>query len=523
MRSIHASLAGALAALTAVAVVAVAAPMPPTEPDDLASAGVEFLAPGAVADPTVAVRRLAGVNAPGAPPDAGWEDSAAISADGTRLHFAYSRIDAIQVIVPPGGGHCVDECITECAASHGGLPAGIAPCETICNDPANPENPGNVCTDFIAGPPRDGQQSAQFDVYTGDLVGGSWQIANAGPTLDTPYSDGAAGAIPGEWLAYVRFVPEPLPTTVWGGDLWLARWNATTGAWGEPVEAARGDHRVDPAVINSWCRDDNPHPVPRAGGGLVLYWDSYRNPSATPTSGVPCNPSPSLWVAELVGSDPADPAAWTMPRPVRITGADAIVGLSQPFVSADGRTLLVSGALGTAALGCDGRACLYRAELSTSAPDAGPDGPFEDLRALARATPYASAHDGSVIGIGEGSMTGDGELVYFTYLEQCGDPSAMPPIPCGRKPLSWDLSIGVACTGPDDDGDGMRRPCDACTDRDGDGYGSPAAAACPHVELDCDDTRASVNPGRPEVPANGLDDDCAPATPPAGGCSPMPQ
>ena len=246
------------------------------------------------------------------------------------------------------------------------------------------------------------------------------------------------------------------------------------------------------------------------------------NTTVAPTSGVPCSSSPTLWVAEFTGADPSDLASWTVPKPVRVSGGDAIAGLSQPFVSADGRTLLVSGGIGPAALGCDGRACLYRAELSTSAADAGPDGPFESLRAVARATPYASIHDGAVIGLGEASMTADGELVYFTYLEQCGDPSAVPPLPCGRKAQSWDLSIGVACTGADDDGDGVRRPCDACTDRDGDGYGSPASSACPHAALDCDDTRAAVHPGHPEVPANGLDDDCNPSTPPAGGCSPMP-
>lgn len=52
-----------------------------------------------------------------------------------------------------------------------------------------------------------------------------------------------------------------------------------------------------------------------------------------------------------------------------------------------------------------------------------------------------------------------------------------------------------------------------CVDLDGDGYGNPAAAACPHPELDCDDTNPNVNPGMPEVSGNGIDDDCDPGTP----------
>jgi subtilisin family serine protease len=50
----------------------------------------------------------------------------------------------------------------------------------------------------------------------------------------------------------------------------------------------------------------------------------------------------------------------------------------------------------------------------------------------------------------------------------------------------------------------------ACADGDGDGdgYGSPGSADCPGGSAtDCDDTRASVHPGAPEI-CDGLDDDC---------------
>ncbi len=56
-----------------------------------------------------------------------------------------------------------------------------------------------------------------------------------------------------------------------------------------------------------------------------------------------------------------------------------------------------------------------------------------------------------------------------------------------------------------------------CVDYDGDGYGNPASSNCPHAELDCDDHNSQVNPGMTEIPKNGLDDDCNPATPPKWG------
>ena len=56
-----------------------------------------------------------------------------------------------------------------------------------------------------------------------------------------------------------------------------------------------------------------------------------------------------------------------------------------------------------------------------------------------------------------------------------------------------------------------------CRDLDGDGYGNPASAACAQPTADCNDANPNVNPGRTEIPSNGIDDDCNAATP--GGCS----
>ena len=60
--------------------------------------------------------------------------------------------------------------------------------------------------------------------------------------------------------------------------------------------------------------------------------------------------------------------------------------------------------------------------------------------------------------------------------------------------------------------DELDPPCALCVDSDGDGYGNPASTACPHAELDCDDSDPDVNPGMSEIRGNGVDDDCDPDT-----------
>jgi len=53
-----------------------------------------------------------------------------------------------------------------------------------------------------------------------------------------------------------------------------------------------------------------------------------------------------------------------------------------------------------------------------------------------------------------------------------------------------------------------------CFDEDGDGYTKYAAATgCAHLLVDCNDFVAGINPGAPEIPGNGVDDDCRPITP----------
>lgn len=73
----------------------------------------------------------------------------------------------------------------------------------------------------------------------------------------------------------------------------------------------------------------------------------------------------------------------------------------------------------------------------------------------------------------------------------------------------YDGLVGPDC---DDDDPNNWSSCDTCVDTDGDGYFTGCDAYVSIAE-DCDDTAATVHPGAPEVPGNGVDDDCDPETP----------
>jgi hypothetical protein len=111
---------------------------------------------------------------------------------------------------------------------------------------------------------------------------------------------------------------------------------------------------------------------------------------------------------------------------------------------------------------------------------------------------YPAADDGSACADDGNPCTDD-----VCRSGQCAHP--------GRAGAACD--DGDACTTPDAcDGTGNCVPgpdsCSVCTDADGDGYGDPAATACTHPELDCNDADADIHPGATEACSDFRDNDC---------------
>jgi len=103
---------------------------------------------------------------------------------------------------------------------------------------------------------------------------------------------------------------------------------------------------------------------------------------------------------------------------------------------------------------------------------------------------------------------------------------AHPQLDCNDANAAVHPGATEICNnGIDDDCNGLVDSADpacasTCVDHDGDGYGNPGDPSCPKGSAtDCDDNNAAVNPGATEIPRNGIDDDCNPATP--GGCTPQ--
>lgn len=134
---------------------------------------------------------------------------------------------------------------------------------------------------------------------------------------------------------------------------------------------------------------------------------------------------------------------------------------------------------------------------------------------------YSDACEGTLIGTTTGSLFNVLPTATTTYYVS-GEGGCISSASC--------YPITVVVDAVDDDGDGVMNSCDICfgddasgdmdndgicdnldscpgipgTDADGDGY-------CSNV--DCDDTDPLINPGMPESPCNGIDDDCEATTP----------
>ena len=109
-----------------------------------------------------------------------------------------------------------------------------------------------------------------------------------------------------------------------------------------------------------------------------------------------------------------------------------------------------------------------------------------------------SSDDVSVLpGIGDGTFA---PAVRYCTIGLAGGgywPTALVADDFDEDGLS---DLAVSCSLSEDVSILLQTPC---RDRDGDGHADGACGG-----TDCDDTDAEVHPGHPEVPGNGIDDDC---------------
>jgi hypothetical protein len=154
----------------------------------------------------------------GAMNTAGWEDSAIISYDGTKLYFGYTPADYYQF------------------------------------------TQGSIVTVGPRGEPeRPNQHGDSFDIYEAHIQGDTWTIENSSANSSDPLLHEAAIGIDRDesTMAFVQFDPE--------GDIFLSEKKAD-GTWDTPVAL--------PSPINTSCVEDNPH---LSGDGLTLWFDSNRD------------------------------------------------------------------------------------------------------------------------------------------------------------------------------------------------------------------------------------------------------
>ena len=228
------------------------------------------------------------------------------------------------------------------------------------------------------GPPeRPGQHSFYFDIYEARIQNGTWVIENSSANSGAVH-EAAIGVNSDESvMVFVRFVAD--------GDIFMTQ-RQNGGPWMLPAQPL--------SSINSPCVEDNPH---LSADGLTLYFDSNRGD----INGTSCLDETdalqrSIYVSTYDGN------AWSTPSKIQGIPNTGLYAW-QIFETPDGEYIYWS------ALNTEGESCLFRARKLS-------EGSYGEKTLIARSTTN-SATPGDVMAIGEMSITGDGQFLYFVYVQ----------------------------------------------------------------------------------------------------------
>ena len=225
-------------------------------------------------------------------------------------------------------------------------------------------------------PERPGQHSFYFDIYEARIQNSTWVIENSSANAGDKH-EAAIGINSDESvMVFVRFDPD--------GEIYLTE-RQHDSSWSTPQPLS---------PINTQCVEDNPH---LSADGQTLYFDSNRSD----INGTSCLDETvalqrSIYVSNYDGN------AWSTPSKIQglpNTGAYAW----QIFETPDGEYIYWS------ALNKDGESCLFRARKIS-------EGNYDEKTLIARSTTI-SPTPGDVMAVGEMSITGDGRLLYFVYMQ----------------------------------------------------------------------------------------------------------
>ncbi|MCA9772626.1 MAG: trypsin-like serine protease [Myxococcales bacterium] len=111
--------------------------------------------------------------------------------------------------------------------------------------------------------------------------------------------------------------------------------------------------------------------------------------------------------------------------------------------------------------------------------------------------------------IGTRTLAGLGPMQRYQWTESM---PISPTLPSGHYDFGWEIDATASeYDTTNNDGWLLARTIslESCVDADQDGYGTISSNTCPiHYQVDCDDANPAVHPGAPEIPGNGIDDNC---------------